>query len=153
MPDVSLSVTVTRTHLSLPVLQLEDPGVYRVMDDTLGPGSFSWRKQTVESPYVHGRTVVNAVKDVQIAPLGVLVYGSTQALLHTRMGALARAFEQWDYTMTVTIDGTVVGQWTCEAADYAVGGDGAFAGKSMLSKVQPMTFQIPRHPVPLQGAM
>lgn len=123
-----------------------------------GPGALSWRKQTAEAQWVHGRVMTAAVKDVEVAPLEIEVYGSSSADLDANTRALLDAFEQWTYDLTVVADG-VTHTWRCEPADYAPSAgrrSGAYEHFSLVAGAQAFqayTFQIPRHPVPVAGSM
>lgn len=127
--------------------------------ESFGPGALSWRRQTVESKWVHGRFLVSAVKDADVAPLEVVVFGSSPADLDTKTRTLLDAFEQWTYDLTVTTDG-VAHTWRCEPAEYRPAGRGGPAGSyepfglvAGASSQQAYVFTIPRNPVPVAGSM
>ena len=149
---------VTRAALSLPNLSIESPGAYRIVSDD--PGSLAWRKAVATSPYQHGEFLVGAVKDVLTAILAIRCYGSSASELNANVAALLRAFEQFSYTLSVSIEG-VESRWICEPADYSVA-DGAtetaakrrggFDKFALMSHQQTYVFNIPRSPVPAAGA-
>lgn len=150
MPNLTITGTITRTELALADLAFQDAGVYQVV--SAGPGALGWRREVATSPYVHGETLVSAVKDVGRAPLVVRALGTSASQLDTRIAALVRAFEQFSYSITLTIDG-VVKTWTCEPADYAPGDSGTLDKFGLMAKMQEIHFDIPRHPVPVAGSM
>lgn len=125
-----------------------------------GPGGCSFDRQFAVSKWVHGRVLVSARKDVEIAPLTVVVFGTSSADLDTKTRTLLDAFEQWTYDLTITADG-VAHTWRCEPADYAPtgaqgGGRGTYEHFGLTAGAQAQqayVFQIPRHPVPIAGSM
>ena len=156
MPSsVSLSVVVTRALTDPPAadLELEQPGIYKVVRDGLGPGAMSWRRQEVTSPNTHGSFLVGAVKEQMTAPLVIRVHATTTLLLTQRLETIVDAFSQFTYQITETIDGVVWGKYQCDCADFAVGDQGTIRSLDMLSYVQPITLSIPRRPIPVAGIM
>lgn len=150
--SITKVATVTRTELALGDLALEEEGVYKLMRDAVGPGDGSWRREVSKSAYVHGETLVGAVKDVMTAQLGVRVLASSISLLQTRVSTLLTAFSQFSYNLTITLDGSTW-QWKCEPADYAIGDGGVFQDLHLLAYQQEVRLNIPRHPIPLQGSV
>lgn len=152
MPADRLNVTasVTRAELSLSPLSLEVPNVYSIIRESLGPGSTGWRRQTATSAYVHGEVLVGAVKSITMASLGVRVYGNSMSVMVSRLNDLIRAFEQFTYDLTVTIDGSTF-TWRCQPADYSVGDNGNFQDHHLRAQQQEVHFSIPRHPTPVAG--
>lgn len=150
--SVTLAVTVQDGSLGLTDLPLTRANGYRIVRDGLGPGARLWRRQTVESPYVHGRILVGQSLDAMVATLHVRVEGSSAAQLETRMGALLAAMEQPAYVLEVVVDG-VTYQWQCECADSAVGDAGLFGMFEMAEFQQVLRFTVPRQPVPLDGPL
>lgn len=149
--SLTLACEISRTELALANLALEDEANgYEIV--SLGPGALSWRRETVRSPYVHGETLVTAVKDLSIAPMTVRVKASSAATLDTRLDALLDAFAQFEYSIGVTIDG-VSKIWTCQPADLSVGDGGEFNKYQLMAKMYEVTLSIPRHPVPTSGSM
>lgn len=130
-------------------LQLQDPGVYKVV--TIGPGQIVRRREVATSPYTQGRTLVRAVKDVMTSTATIRAYGSTAAELETRTAAMLDAFDQFSFTFTFTVDG-VTKTWTCECADYGPL-NGLFDPLELRQFQQAYAFSIPRHPVPVTGSI
>lgn len=151
MPDLSLDVAITRTELALADLLIQDPANgYEVV--RLGPGSRSWRKETVKNAYVHGDTLVNAVLDVQVAPMTIRVSGLTLATANSRLETLLDAFSQFSYSLGVIIDGETW-VWVCQPADASVGEGGSFNKFHTMAHMYEVTLSIPRNPVPISGVL
>src|SRR4051794_7570499 len=117
--------TVTVTVTGTISLTLSAANGYEVNVEGLGPGPRTYRRETVTSPFVRGRFLIDAQLDSPTAPLSIWVGGSTAAQLSTRVAALIAAFDQLSYTLTVVIDGETYA-WACEPADSTVGDAGAF---------------------------
>lgn len=156
-----MAITASVTRATVPGGPLADLSLVSADYDLLsfGPGALSWRRQTVESRWVHGRFLVSAVKDADIAPLEVIVFGASSADLDAKTRTLLDAFEQWTYDLTVTADG-VAHTWRCEPAEYSPstrsGQRGAYEHFGLVagaSAQQAYTFAIPRRPVPVAGSM
>lgn len=150
MPDLSISVSVTRLETNPPAaaLQLQQDGVYEIMG--LGPGEAVMERETVKSIWVHGETLVSARKGMQTVPMGIRVKGTSQAVLDSQINEVLLTFEQFSYTMSVSIDG-VSRSWQCWPADYSVGETGLWQPFHFMSLQQEITLSIPRHPVPATG--
>lgn len=153
MPNLSLSVRVTRALLSLGDLGLQDPtNGYEVISG--GPGTVGWRLTTVQSQYVHGNTLVSAVKDVSIAPLKIRVKASSHGTLDSRLDTLLDAFSQFSYFLGWTIEGVTEKLWLCQPANYSVSSDGAELSKfHLMAKQYEVSLEIPRHPQPITGSI
>lgn len=149
--SLTLDCQVTRAELSLGTLYLQDPANgYQVVE--VGPGAMSWRRETVVSPYVHGNTLVGAVKDQLTIPITVQIKGSSASQLDTRLDVVLDAFSQFFYGVGVVIDG-VTKAWLCQPADWSVGEGGKFNKHHLMSKMYEVTLNVPRHPVPFAGSM
>ena len=149
--ELVTAASVTRTELALADLDLNDKTTYGVM--AAGPGAKSWRRQTAESPFMHGRALVGAVLDTEVAPLRIRVKGSTDSVLNTNLNALLRAFEQFTYDLTLTIEG-VTYTWRCEPADYTIGDRGGEINTFVrLANQEWVSFEIPRNPIPVAGVI
>lgn len=146
MTDLALAVTISGTA----GLALTEAAGYQVV--SVGPGARSWRKETVTSPFVHGRAVVSQVLDAGSFPLLVRVKALTAATLASRITALLHAVEQVSYDTTVVIDG-VTWTWRCETADTSIGEAGSLDPHGLRNLQQLVTCSIPRHPVPIAGPM
>lgn len=156
-----MAITASVSRATVPGGPLADLSLVSADYDLLsfGPGALSWRRQTVESRWVHGRFLVSAVKDADVAPLEVIVYGTSSADLDAKTRTLLDAFEQWTYDLTVTADG-VAHTWRCEPAEYSPsagsGQRGSYEHFGLVagaSAQQVYAFSIPRRPVPVAGSM
>lgn len=114
------------------------------------PGTVSWRREMVTSPYVHGAFEAGAVKDIVQASAVINIFAATQAALQTAETNLINAFSQATYTMTLGVDGTNYA-WTCLRADYHVRPDALRTFNDAGRKWSKGTFQFPRQPVATSG--
>lgn len=151
MPDIVLAMAITRTNLTAPLadLQLETPNYCRVVSQ--GPGNRTWRTTWVESPFAHGAYPTAMVMDKMIMPLTLRVVGADQSQLGSRIDELYEAFQQFKYEIVTTMDSIASRRWTCWAADIDPGEGGTFNSALLRARYQEITFQIPRHPIPVQG--
>lgn len=149
MPDVDLSVTVTVLDGTdaLPAIVLTFANGYEIMGAGLGIGAKSFRRQTVESPYVSSRTLVGAVLDVVEGRLAVRVNGATHLELRTRINALVAAMEQRAFTLRINIEGNI-DNYRCECADSAIGDGGTYDEMHAANLLQQVTFSFPHDPKP-----
>lgn len=138
--------TITRTWLSLSNLVVAPSAGYYIQRDGFGPGEMSFRRNQVESPYVAGKYQTHAVKDQQTTTLKIRVTGTSQSVLYTRMTDLAKAMEQFSFTLRLYING-VLFQYECDAADYSVGDGGNVQDLWLRSDTQLMAFQIQHKPI------
>jgi hypothetical protein len=92
------------------------------------------------------RLDTHAVKDQQVSTLKIRVVGSSQGQLYTRMEDLAKAMEQFNFTLKLYING-VLYQYDCDASDYSIGDSGNVQDLWLRSDTQIMTFQIPHKPL------
>lgn len=155
MASLTLNVKVGRDLLSMGDLDLENYPAYEVVAG--GPGSISWRRQTVDSPYVHGSLLVSAVKDLEYAPLTIRVRGSNDDEVDDRLAVLIQAFSQFAYYLYWDIgSGVTQKKWGCQPADWdyvSTEGQGSFDKHRLMAKMYEVTFNIPRHPQPITGSV
>lgn len=149
MADLTITGSVTRTELALADLALNDD-TYKIIRGSWGPGEVVWRRQAVSSPYVDGSFLVNATRDQVTTPLGIRVTGSSRTDCMNKVGTLCRAFEQFSYELTITVDGTDF-TYTCDPADYSWGEGGALQTFHIKAYKQEVNFMIPRSPIPVAG--
>lgn len=139
------TAVVDRTELGLSPLVLSPETGYYIQRDGFGPGEVSFRQDYAQSPFVQGKTLVHSVKDHQTSVLIVRVEGESKTQLYQRMSDLAEAFEQFNYDLTVTLDG-VDFSYECDAASYTVGSGGNMQDMWLRSNTQLMAFDIPHRP-------
>lgn len=144
------ALTVTGRVLGSPDFLLSPAAGYTIV--SVGPGVRSWLPNAVESPFMHGRVLVSRRLEQGSVPLVVRVSGSTVSQVDTRTAALVEVLEQFSFTLEVTVDG-VASQWACEGADSSPGEGGSFDDVLLGNYMQVVSFQIPRHPIPLAGAL
>jgi hypothetical protein len=149
MSDLDVIATVTRAGLDAPLGELDlDDGVKFTLGRGLRLGAMTWRREAVESPYVHGRIPVHEVKGAAESALEVYVLGADHATLQANLAELLEAFTaQYEYDLKLLVEGQNY-HWRCERADYEVG----FITETLMARVLPVRLTFHRHPVPLQGA-
>ena len=138
--------SITRTELSLSPLAITPAGGYYIQRSGFGPGETLWRRAEAESPYVRGKYQTHAVKDQETSTLKIRVEDVSEAGVYSRMDTLAKAFEQFSYTLTITIGGQAF-VYECDCADYSIGDAGNVDDLWIRSNTQIMTFQIPHKPI------
>lgn len=153
--DMGMSVRVSRSQDLNTAADLElnaagSPPAYRITSAGIGPGTMTWRRETVTSPLVAGRVLLSAVKDVQTVTLKVRVRATSYVELEQRINDLLAAFEQRSYSMRISYGG-VTKAWTCEPADQAIGDQGVFVEGDLRGFQQVVTLMVPRSPVPIAG--
>lgn len=136
---------ITRSELALSPLAFTPANGYFIQRDSFGPGESSNRTTYVESPYVIGKTMTHAVKDHQTLSLTVRVQGTDHADMISKMTTLCEAFEQFNYTLTVVIDG-ISYTYDCDTADYSVGDSGNLKDLWIRSATQLVAFDVPHKP-------
>lgn len=145
MPDITLSVTISRTLLSLGALELNDHSAYYIAPGS--PGEVTWQRVQVSSPFVDDDITVHRRRGKVTESFTVEVLGSTAATMATNLSTLLNAFRQDTFTLTSTISSQTYA-WACEAADYRVIWD----GPRWVSKQCQVVFMVPRSPIPISGS-
>lgn len=103
-----ISLTISRTALSLPDLTFTgDPsGDFHVPEDGVRWPRLALRKvYAPESEFVPGRTKLAQVAGVADYPVSLYVHGDTTGEVFANMDALEAAVTQFEFDLTVTIDG------------------------------------------------
>lgn len=149
---MSRSLIITRDELSLADLQLWNPPTLLLPEGGFGPGAQVLNRQTIASPFRHGRTLVGWTFGMQQGTVQVTCRGTSGGTLRTLVGSVLDAFTQWSYTLTFDYDG-LQGSWTCEAADYNVGPQGVLDEFDLSFYEQTVFLQVPHHPVPVTGVI
>jgi|SRR6184192_3654342 len=147
MPDITLSVTVSRTGLGLSALEINDHLDYYIAPQFLGANA-QWNRTQVTSPFLDGSVTTQRYRQTVNEQLGVEVLGASQADLQAKLSALLGAFFQDSFTITITVDGTAYA-YACEAADYQVNWNGP---RFIAAQVQ-VVFSVPRSPAPVSGGV
>lgn len=147
MPDLTLSVALTRTLLSLADLDVNDHVNYYLSMHT--PAMIAYQRNQVSSAYVDDDFTVNRRRGkVTDEVVWEVLSGAadTSAQMWTNMGALIAALKQDSFHLSVTADSHTI-TWGCEAADYQV----VWSGPRLIAKQAQLHVQLPRSPVPLAG--
>lgn len=147
---MSRALTVSRTSLGLSPLALWDPPIYVLPEGGFSPGQQTWRRTSVESPWVAGSFLTAAVKGQASATIVVHCQGDTGGQLRVAVEQLLEAVGQFDYRIDWQYDG-VVGAWRCEPADYQVGAAGPLDEEWLHHFGQQVSLTIPHSPIPLLG--
>lgn len=145
MANIQTDGVITRTELALSNLAFTPVNGYYIQRNGFGPGEVGNRSTFVESPYVIGKIQTHVVKDLQTSTLTIRVEGDDQEDLFDKMTELCEAFEQFNYTLTIIINGTTF-TYSCYTADYAVGEGGQLDDLMLRSNMQMITFDIPHQP-------
>lgn len=155
MAEITVVGSITRSELSLATLTIENRAdascPYSFSREGFGPGTVSWRRVTTQSPFVHGRFLLERVMDETQMNLSMRVRASSVDWVDYYLAQLIDAFSQFAYVLTFTIDG-VYHQWLCETADFTVGNGGQFQDLNLRSYQQEVKFVVPRYPVPFGSA-
>lgn len=149
LPDLVVDGSVTRQLVPggpLAALDLQDGTNYEFI--SVSPGDKSWRRESATSPFTHGRTLIGATLDVELAEVMIRVKGTSMSHLDSNLAALLRAFEQFAYALTIVIDG-VTWTWQCEPADYTL----QLSKFHMMARIHEVTFTVPRNPIPTAGSV
>lgn len=140
MADLDAQITVSTP--GGPLL-LEQDGAFEII--AVGTSGRTWRRRTVEGPYMHGRRLLSAVLDTETLTILVRVKGTTWVGAMNRATELFDAFAQHSYTVTVVVDGRT-DTYQCEPGDIArVSGDTISKYHAMVN-MQEYQMSIPIQP-------
>ena len=98
-------------------LELNDSFNYKVEASSFSDSANTFRRVTVESPWIGGRFLINAVPDTVEETLTVYVYGADQVDLQDKIDRLISSFMQFSYILEFVVDQNRL-QYSCECADY-----------------------------------
>lgn len=147
-----ISCVVKRTSLALSDLQLETTNYCKVVK--FGPGIPAWEKTYVRSPFAHGAYPTAMKRSIVQMPLTVRLYATDASILGQRTDELFQAVSQFTFQMEFTYDSIATRRWQCYAADtFTIGDAGSFDKTFLHHHWQEIALDIPRQPVPLQGAV
>lgn len=145
MSEAIIHASVSRPELGLADLDLNDHVNYFVSAPIFG-GTVSWRRQTVQSPWVEGQFTVNAVRDQVEDKVVIEVMGGDQVTLQQNVQALIAAFSQSSFNITLQLD-NAVNTYACEASDYTVD----WTHTRWHNRQVQVSFSLRRSPVPVNG--
>lgn len=143
--DVALGVTVTRTLLGKPDLDINDHLNYQVAPQFLG-AQVSWQRNQQTSPFLDGAITLFRTRSQVTEPIELEVYGDTVADATANAVAAIAAFCQDNFLLTATV-ATETFQYYCEAADYQI----SWTGPRWVAKQLHLLFSTPRRPLPVVG--
>ena len=145
MADLDVDVQVLDAGTQALVLHFMEANGYEVV--TLGEGLRSFRRTTVESEWVPGRILLNAVLDAQTSSMTVRCGADTQDAMRALINSARDAMGALSYILQVSLGGFTE-KWLCEPADSAVGDDtGTYDKFSLMAVKQQIAFTIPRSPI------
>lgn len=145
MTEAITQVSVSRGELGLADLDLNDHVNYFVSATVFG-GTVSWRRQTVQSPFVEGQFTVGAVRDQVEDKFAIEVKGAGQVELQDNLRTLIDAFSQSTFNLTLQLDAAPY-TYSCEASDYAID----WTQTRWHNRQVLVTFSLRRSPVPVNG--
>lgn len=146
MPDLGMSVSISRDSLSLTPLDINDHLSYYVTADSFGR-QVQWSRQKAESPFIDGDVTTYRTRQKVNSQIGVEVLGGSQAEVQANVNTLIQAFSQSQYDLSIAIGGANW-QYDCEAADYQE----VWTGPRWVARQLQVIFTVPNQPVPLIGA-
>lgn len=149
--DITLDAYIEDGSSSI-ALHLVPANGYTIARDGISAGVRSWVKETVTSPFVHGRAVVGQRLDVMTALLTVRIRAASTAQLLSRYSSLVTAVEQRAWTLRLVMDGETT-RWRCETADTSIGDSGVLDSVALMQHYQVVHLSIPRHPVAVTGPL
>lgn len=147
MVDLALSVTVTRTALALPDLQINDHIDYYIGTSFFG-GTMSWTRNQVGSPFIDGMVTAYRNKQMVTEPVQVECLGDDAVELAANIATLYKAFMQDDFNVSIAFNG-VTYTYQCEAADVTM----LWTGPRLIANQGQVNFSVPRQPNPLVGVI
>lgn len=147
MPDIAMSVALSRTALALPALEINDHLNYAVATQFLG-GNVQWNRQQVSSPFLDGQVTTQRSRQNVTEQIAVEIYAGSGNELQINTRTLIAAFSQSDYVLTVVIGGATYA-YQCEAADVQT----AWVGVRLMANQGQVVFGVPRQPLALLGGV
>lgn len=102
------TVVISRTELSLADLTIDSEGFGTYLVDKAGLGRVGTTPRetfATAPPWLNGRLRTAVVKDESTLVLTVRVQAASSSALDTAVAALEAAFDQFEYTVTKTVDG------------------------------------------------
>lgn len=140
-----ISLSLSRTGLSLPALVADTPGSAWIPEDGLGDPGYRYRiTYAPPSDHIDGGEKYAAALEMGELPVTIYLQAATTTALRTKKTDWVNAFGQWSYQMTVTIDGAsdtylcdpVYPRWN----DFDSGMTRAFLARAVVPvPVQPLT--------------
>jgi len=121
--------------------ELNDEIKYKVEGSSFNDSAVTWRRTLVESPWISGRFMVHAVKDVVEEQLTIYVYGQDHVDLQDNIDNAIARFSQFSYILEFTLDENRL-QFSCETADYSV----TRTRELIHNQMAMINFRIPRIP-------
>ena len=121
-----ITLTISRDSLATPLLPLtindSGTGTYVLMD--MNPGVIAKDNVFARSRWIDGAALVSTRKDVLTLDLVIRINATGMAAIKAAAEALDDAFDQWSYTITESVTGSLTSTvYTCSPANTAFGYD------------------------------
>lgn len=131
--------------ISLPAgtLDLDTPGAFELVE--IGMSGRTWRRTTVDGPFMHGRVLVGAVMDTATLTIIVRTRGATWVAAMNRAQELFDALAQHTYTVTTVIAGRT-DVHVCEPADIRLVSGDTISKFHAMAQMQEYLVTIPITP-------
>lgn len=147
MIDPTLTITITRTELSLPDLVFSgslDGTTLGVTDYT--PPDFLMRNAYANSDHFHGaERTASALEQSSLLFRWIRVGATTEAQIQTSRTEVAAALRQLSYTVTTQVSGAPAEVWDADPGTL-LGGSRTLVSLKHLVPVY--TVEIPVYPIP-----
>lgn len=143
------SVSIDRTSLGKSPLVIGSNGAapYSLTDKGLGRPAVTARANAVTSPWLHGESVVNVVREQSSIPVEILLQALSEATLELVRVALDEALWQFTYQVTIT-EGATSKTWRCSPASWGVN-DGTVTSANVSGHYEVWSVTIPCYPIPV----
>jgi hypothetical protein len=141
----SITCTLTRVNLGLADLNINDHLNFGIGAPILG-ATTSWRRQTVQSPYVESQWTVSAVRDLVQDQFAVNVFGADQVALQNNIKTLVAAISQSYYNLSLSLDAAVT-TYACQASDYTID----WSKERLFARNVLVKIMLRRSPVAING--
>ena len=161
MPDLLVTVSISRDNLALPALLLEDfdspaPSDTRYRVVNFGPGEKAMKQQWAEAPWIEGKYLTSSVKEQREMRLVGRCYFTSMLEMQNRYQELEAAFSQFIYELSVELTypggDSATGVWQAYAApSLSMGDAGSFNPQALRSGIQEFVVTIPVLPTPISG--
>lgn len=155
--SITMQVTIGRTGLSLSDIVMTNAASDTYQFGELSTTGLTWERNTVTSPWVHGRRLRSTRKvarEISGELYVVSALTATPTTHDTALGTLLTALSQFSWALSIaSTDGSNTRTWTyaCEPADVEPGGDETLMMNATY-RWTTLNVTIPVSPLPSSGA-
>lgn len=144
-------VSIDRTSLGKAPLVIRGDGSkpYSLTQAGLGRPAVTARTSSVSSPWLHGETVTQVVREQSSLALEVLLQADTPLALDQAADDLDEALWQFSYSLTVTVGSENI-TWLCSPASYGLA-DGTVLSDNVDQHYEVWTVTVPVYPIPTRS--